>query len=77
MVTTILNQLIFSSGNFDTNDTSVHSSMKGMSDLLAPLMVEIGNEADAFWCFVGLMNNTIFVSSPRDNDMEMQLSYLR
>lgn len=50
---------------------------QGMSDLLAPIMVEIGNEADAFWCFMGLMNNTIFVSSPRDNDMEMQLSYLR
>ena len=50
---------------------------QGMSDLLAPIMVEMGNEADAFWCFVGLMNNTIFVSSPRDNDMEMQLNYLR
>jgi hypothetical protein len=48
-----------------------------MSDLLAPIMVEIQNEADAFWCFVGLMKNTIFVSSPRDSDIEKQLNYLR
>lgn len=44
-----------------------------MSDLVAPLLAEILDESDTFWCFVGLMQNTIFFSSPRDEDMEKQL----
>ncbi|XP_037348273.1 TBC1 domain family member 16 isoform X2 [Talpa occidentalis] len=50
---------------------------QGMSDLVAPILAEVLDEADTFWCFVGLMQNTIFVSSPRDEDMEKQLLYLR
>uniref|UniRef100_A0A3B5BBI8 TBC1 domain family member 16 n=1 Tax=Stegastes partitus TaxID=144197 RepID=A0A3B5BBI8_9TELE len=50
---------------------------QGMSDLVAPLLTEIQDESDTFWCFVGLMENTIFISSPRDEDMERQLMYLR
>ncbi|KAM9222070.1 TBC1 domain family member 16 isoform 1-T1 [Leptosomus discolor] len=50
---------------------------QGMSDLVAPLLAEVLDESDTFWCFVGLMQNTIFVSSPRDEDMEKQLLYLR
>lgn len=50
---------------------------QGMSDLVAPLLSEIQDESDTFWCFVGLMENTIFISSPRDEDMERQLMYLR
>lgn len=46
---------------------------QGMSDLVAPLLTEIQDESDTFWCFVGLMENTIFISSPRDDDMERQL----
>lgn len=46
---------------------------QGMSDLVAPLLAEILDESDTFWCFVGLMQNTIFFSSPRDEDMEKQL----
>lgn len=46
---------------------------QGMSDLVAPLLTEIQEESDTFWCFVGLMENTIFISSPRDEDMERQL----
>lgn len=46
---------------------------QGMSDLVAPLLTEIQDESDTFWCFVGLMENTIFISSPRDEDMERQL----
>ncbi|XP_036196958.1 TBC1 domain family member 16 isoform X2 [Myotis myotis] len=46
---------------------------QGMSDLVAPLLAEVLDESDTFWCFVGLMQNTIFVSSPRDEDMERQL----
>ena len=51
--------------------------MQGMSDLLAPLLVELKNESDSFWCFVGLMHATIFISSPTDDDMEMQLMLVR
>ncbi|XP_062388123.1 TBC1 domain family member 16 [Sardina pilchardus] len=50
---------------------------QGMSDLVAPLLSEVQDESDTFWCFVGLMENTIFISSPRDEDMERQLMYLR
>ncbi|XP_061741243.1 TBC1 domain family member 16 isoform X2 [Nerophis ophidion] len=50
---------------------------QGMSDLVAPLLTEIQDESDTFWCFVGLMENTIFISSPRDEDMERQLMFLR
>ncbi|XP_038598039.1 TBC1 domain family member 16 isoform X2 [Tachyglossus aculeatus] len=50
---------------------------QGMSDLVAPILAEVLDESDAFWCFVGLMQNTSFVSSPRDEDMERQLLYLR
>ncbi|KAK6312198.1 hypothetical protein J4Q44_G00178620 [Coregonus suidteri] len=46
---------------------------QGMSDLVAPLLTEVQDESDTFWCFVGLMENTIFISSPRDEDMERQL----
>uniref|UniRef100_S4RJ18 TBC1 domain family, member 16 n=1 Tax=Petromyzon marinus TaxID=7757 RepID=S4RJ18_PETMA len=46
---------------------------QGMSDLLAPILAEVRDEADSFWCFVGLMQETIFFSSPRDEDMETQL----
>lgn len=48
-----------------------------MSDLLAPLLTELRNEVDTYWCFVGLMQRTIFVSSPHDTDIEKQLGYLR
>lgn len=50
---------------------------QGMSDLVAPLLSEVQDESDTFWCFVGLMENTIFISSPRDEDMEKQLMFLR
>ncbi|KAK2500242.1 hypothetical protein MC885_018152 [Smutsia gigantea] len=50
---------------------------QGMSDLVAPILAEVLDESDTFWCFVGLMQNTIFVSCPRDEDMEKQLLYLR
>jgi len=44
-----------------------------MSDLLAPILAEMKQESDAYWCFVGLMQRTIFVSSPKDHDMDRQL----
>ncbi|XP_066836392.1 TBC1 domain family member 16 isoform X3 [Anser cygnoides] len=47
---------------------------QGMSDLVAPILAEVLDESDTFWCFVGLMQNTIFISSPRDEDMEKQLT---
>ncbi|KAG6936859.1 TBC1 domain family member 16 [Chelydra serpentina] len=37
---------------------------QGMSDLVAPILAEVLDESDTFWCFVGLMQNTIFISSP-------------
>lgn len=49
---------------------------QGMSDLLAPILTEIQTETDAFWCFVGLMQRTIFISSPKDNDMDKHLVHV-
>ncbi|KAH0517878.1 TBC1 domain family member 16 [Microtus ochrogaster] len=34
---------------------------QGMSDLVAPILAEVLDESDTFWCFVGLMQNTIFL----------------
>ncbi|PRD35194.1 UNVERIFIED_CONTAM: TBC1 domain family member 16 [Trichonephila clavipes] len=50
---------------------------QGMSDLLAPILAAVQNESEAFWCFVGLMQRTIFVTCPKDFDMDINLNYLR
>lgn len=46
---------------------------QGMSDLLAPVLCEIKNESETFWCFVGLMQKAIFVCTPTDNDIDKNL----
>lgn len=46
---------------------------QGMSDLLAPLLIEIKSEVQTFWCFVGMMRFTHFVCSPKDTDMDHNL----
>lgn len=33
--------------------------VQGMSDLLSPLLVQLNDEVDAFWCFVGFMNKVV------------------
>ncbi|GIZ05253.1 TBC1 domain family member 16 [Caerostris extrusa] len=50
---------------------------QGMSDLLAPILAAVQDESEAFWCFVGLMQRTIFVTCPKDFDMDVNLNYLR
>lgn len=50
---------------------------QGMSDLLAPVLSEIQDEVCVFWCFASLMQRTIFVSTPTDNDIDKTLCYLR
>lgn len=44
-----------------------------MSDLLAPVLCEIKDEAETFWCFVGLMQQAFFVCTPTDNDIDKNL----
>ncbi|XGW35827.1 hypothetical protein V3C99_019201 [Haemonchus contortus] len=53
--------------------------IQGMSDLLAPLLSTIRDEADTYWCFTGLMQQTVFSCSPKGNEglMEINLEYLR
>lgn len=51
-----------------------------MSDLLAPLLSTLRDEVIAYWCFVNLMQQTLFCSAPLDQDrnqMEINLEYLR
>ncbi|XP_063359531.1 TBC1 domain family member 15 isoform X4 [Cydia amplana] len=33
--------------------------VQGMSDILAPLLLLLGNEVDSFWCFVGFMERIV------------------
>lgn len=49
------------------------SYTQGMSDLLAPVLCEIKNESETFWCFVGLMQRAFFVCTPTDNDIDKNL----
>ena len=44
-----------------------------MSDLLASVLAVVQDELDAFWCFVGLMEDSVFVTSPKDDVMDRQL----
>lgn len=53
------------------------SYTQGMSDLLAPVLCELKNESETFWCFVGLMQRAIFVCTPTDNDIDRNLCFLR
>ena len=46
---------------------------QGMSDLLASVLAIVQDELDAFWCFVGLMEDSVFVTSPKDDVMDRQL----
>lgn len=50
---------------------------QGMSDLLAPILVEIQDEVETFWCFVGLMKRCLFICTPNDSDMEKHLVSLK
>ncbi|TMS37035.1 hypothetical protein L596_004057 [Steinernema carpocapsae] len=53
--------------------------IQGMSDLLAPLLITLSDESDTYWCFVGLMQQTLFSSAPtqENNMMDVNLEYLR
>uniref|UniRef100_A0A1I7SUH9 Rab-GAP TBC domain-containing protein n=2 Tax=Bursaphelenchus xylophilus TaxID=6326 RepID=A0A1I7SUH9_BURXY len=50
-----------------------------MSDLLAPILATLKNESDSYWCFSGLMHQTLFctTANAETNAMEMNLEYLR
>lgn len=54
--------------------------IQGMSDLLAPLLSTLRDEALSYWCFVNLMEQTLFCLAPASetrNVMEINLEYLR
>lgn len=53
------------------------SYFQGMSDLLAPILCEVQNEFECFWCFVGLMKKSSFVCTPTDYDIDRYINYLR
>ncbi|CAJ0949401.1 unnamed protein product, partial [Mesorhabditis belari] len=53
------------------------SYIQGMSDLLAPLLSTLRDESEVYWCFVGLMQQTLFVSNSNESLMEQNLEYLR
>ena len=46
---------------------------QGMSDLLAPLLSTIQDEVDTFWSFVGLMEFSLFATTPTDKSMDISL----
>lgn len=47
--------------------------VQGMSDLLSPILQLIGDESDAFWCFVGFMNKVRTNFDKNQADMMEQL----
>jgi len=53
--------------------------IQGMSDLLAPVLSTLRDESASYWCFVGLMQQTLFSSAPgsENNMMDINLEYLR
>lgn len=48
--------------------------IQGMSDLLAPLLSTIRDEAATYWCFVGLMQQTLFSSAPGSENNMMDIN---
>lgn len=48
--------------------------IQGMSDLLAPLLSTLQNEADAYWCFAGLMQQTLFCSASIEENNMMDIT---
>lgn len=66
-------QYVFSRHEIYISIIHIYSYTQGMSDLLAPVLCEIDNESETFWCFVGLMQRAIFVCTPTDNDIDKNL----
>ena len=48
--------------------------LSGMTDLLAPLLAALDNEAEAFWCFTRLVEGSAFFKPAKDHiSVEKQL----
>ncbi|XP_059152380.1 TBC1 domain family member 15-like isoform X2 [Physella acuta] len=50
--------------------------VQGMSDILAPILVVMENEVDAFWCFAGAMERVCHNFEMDQNGMKVQLSQI-
>ncbi|GBP79556.1 TBC1 domain family member 15 [Eumeta japonica] len=48
--------------------------VQGMSDILAPILLVMGNEVDSFWCFVGFMEKIASNFNMDQADMLSQLA---
>ncbi|XP_068632410.1 TBC1 domain family member 15 isoform X2 [Battus philenor] len=51
--------------------------VQGMSDILAPLLLLLGNEVDSFWCFAGFMEKIAPNFDMDQAGMKQQLLYLQ
>uniref|UniRef100_A0A1I8A3B3 TBC1 domain family member 15 n=1 Tax=Steinernema glaseri TaxID=37863 RepID=A0A1I8A3B3_9BILA len=51
--------------------------VQGMSDFLSPILVVMQDEADAFWCFVGLMNRVHKNFEMDQSTVKLRLMQLR
>ncbi|XP_062553146.1 TBC1 domain family member 15 [Armigeres subalbatus] len=51
--------------------------VQGMSDLLAPILCLVQNQADSFWCFVGFMQKVFNNFDIDQKGMKQQLEHLR
>ncbi|XP_065093256.1 TBC1 domain family member 15 [Ochlerotatus camptorhynchus] len=51
--------------------------VQGMSDLLAPILCLVQNQADSFWCFVGFMDKVFNNFDIDQKGMKQQLEHLR
>ncbi|CAG4999604.1 unnamed protein product [Parnassius apollo] len=51
--------------------------VQGMSDILAPILLLLGNEVDSFWCFVGFMDKIAPNFDMDQAGMKQQLLHLQ
>ena len=51
--------------------------IQGMSDLLAPVLSTLRDESASYWCFVGLMQQTLFSAAPGSENNMMDVNLVR
>ena len=54
-------------------ESYVYAVLQGMSDLLSPILFVMGDESEAFWCFVALMERLGPNFNRDQNGMHSQL----
>lgn len=71
------NDIVQDFRNILLNYAAMHPDIgyiQGMSDLLSPILSTVQEESDAYWCFKGSMQQTLFASAPTNQANAMDLN---